>query len=122
MFLDADVRLDAGDVLDRLAVDVAADPRRLVSVQPWHRTVHPVEQLSVFFNVTALMGSTAFTVARVPRPDRAWPSARSWPVRGPRTRPAAATPTELVRGAVAEDIALARRFPTVSSPHGDGRT
>ena len=61
VFLDADVRLDGHDVLDRLAAEVAAAPQALVSVQPWHRTVRPVEQLSVFFNITAPMGSTGFT-------------------------------------------------------------
>ena len=53
VFLDADVRLDGHDVLDRLAAEVATAPQALVSVQPWHRTVRPVEQLSVFFNITA---------------------------------------------------------------------
>ena len=61
VFLDADVRLDGHDVLDRLAAEVATAPQALVSVQPWHRTVRPVEQLSVFFNITAPMGSTGFT-------------------------------------------------------------
>ena len=62
VFLDADVRLERPDVLDRLAAEVTAAPDGLVSVQPWHRTGRPVEQLSLFFNVTALMGSVAFTV------------------------------------------------------------
>ncbi len=113
VFLDADVRLDAGDVLDRLAVDVAADPRRLVSVQPWHRTVHPVEQLSVFFNITALMGSTAFTAlgSRVRTSLAFGPvlacTRTAYEAAGGHAHPS-------VRGAVAEDIALARRFPSVS--------
>ncbi len=61
VFLDADVRLEGAEVLDRLASQVTAHPDALVSVQPWHRTGRPVEQLSVLFNITAVMGSVGFT-------------------------------------------------------------
>ena len=113
VFLDADVRLERPGVLDRLSAEVGAAPAGLISIQPWHRTGRPVEQLSLFFNVTALMGSVAFTAL------------------GPRVRPTLAFGPVLacrraayeaggghahpsVRGAVAEDIALARRFPSVA--------
>ena len=113
VFLDADVRLDRADVLDRLAAEVEADPRRLVSVQPWHRTVRPVEQLSVFFNITALMGSTAFTaLGRSVEPSLAFGPVLAC-TRGA-YEAAGGHAHASVRGAVAEDIALARRFPAVS--------
>ncbi len=113
MFLDADVRLDDGDVLDRLVSEVEADPRRLVSVQPWHRTVRPVEQLSVFFNITALMGSAGFTaLGRGVTPTLAFGPVMACTRAAYEAAGGHAHPT--VRGAVAEDIALARRFPAVS--------
>ena len=113
VFIDADVRLERPDVLDRLAAEVAAAPDGLISVQPWHRTGRPVEQLSLFFNVTALMGSVEVHGPR--HQDPAHPRLRARPrlparrlrgQRGPRPR--------LGPGAVAEDIALARRFPSVA--------
>jgi 4,4'-diaponeurosporenoate glycosyltransferase len=113
VFLDADVRLDGGDVLDRLAAEVGVAPDVLVSVQPWHRTVRPVEQLSVFFNITALMGSTGFTaLGRRVRSSLAFGPVlacrrAAYEAAGGHAHPS-------VRGAVAEDIALARRFRTVS--------
>lgn len=54
-FLDADVRLAPGAL-----ASVFATHQRLgglVSVQPWHATVHPYEQLSAIFGVVALMGA-----------------------------------------------------------------
>lgn len=57
IFLDADVRLEP-DALGRL-VDVHARTGGLVSVQPWHDTERPYEQLSALFNVIALMGTGA---------------------------------------------------------------
>lgn len=62
VFLDADVR-PSGDLLDRLVTATDATPDSLVSVQPWHVTERPAEQASLLCNVTALMGSGAFTVA-----------------------------------------------------------
>jgi 4,4'-diaponeurosporenoate glycosyltransferase len=55
VFLDADVRLDPG-VLASL-VRRRAEQGGLVSVQPWHATVRPVEQLSALFNLLAVMGT-----------------------------------------------------------------
>lgn len=62
VFLDADVR-PADDLLDRLAAATDAAPDALVSVQPWHVTERFDEQASLLCNVTALMGSGAFTAA-----------------------------------------------------------
>jgi 4,4'-diaponeurosporenoate glycosyltransferase len=54
-FLDADVRLSRS----ALARVVAERDRvgGLVSVQPWHETERPYEQLSCLFNVLAVMGT-----------------------------------------------------------------
>lgn len=60
-FLDADVRPDT-TLLDRLAGALDAHPGEVVSVQPWHVTGRPSEQLSLFCNVTALMGVGRFSV------------------------------------------------------------
>jgi 4,4'-diaponeurosporenoate glycosyltransferase len=55
VFLDADVRLDR----TALAAVTAERDRAggLVSVQPWHETHRPYEQLSCLFNVLAVMGT-----------------------------------------------------------------
>jgi 4,4'-diaponeurosporenoate glycosyltransferase len=106
LFLDADVHLGPGE-LDRLATAVTAAPNTLVSMQPWHRTERAVEQWSMPFNIAALMGSAAFTVAG----SRVRPRVAFGPVMaltrahyeaiGGHAHPA-------VRSAVLEDIALAR--------------
>ncbi len=62
LFVDADVR-PAPDLLDRIGEACRGAPDSVVSVQPWHRTGRFVEQASLLANVTALMGSGAFTVA-----------------------------------------------------------
>jgi 4,4'-diaponeurosporenoate glycosyltransferase len=112
VFLDADVRLERAGVLDRLASQVAAHPDELVSIQPWHRTVRPVEQLSVLFNITAVMGSVGFTALG----RRVHPRLAFGPVLACRRAAYDASgghAHESVRSAVAEDIALAARFPAV---------
>jgi hypothetical protein len=74
VFLDADVR-PAGDMLDRVVTQLTSAAQQsvapIVSVQPWHRTGTASEQASLLCNVTALMGSGAFTVL----PRRAVPMA-----------------------------------------------
>ncbi len=57
VFLDADVRLEPG-ALGRLSSELR---RRggLVSVQPFHSTDRPYEQLSALFNVIGVMGTGA---------------------------------------------------------------
>ncbi len=59
VFLDADVVVEPGG-LDR----VLGEHERaggLLSVQPWHQTERPYEQLSAFFNLIAPMSVDAFT-------------------------------------------------------------
>lgn len=108
VFLDADVTLGAGavdSIVDELGR--AAHGTRLLSVQPWHRPGSAVEQLQVLCNVVALMGCAAFTVlGRRIRPRVAF---------GPVIACTRADYTRIgghahpdVRGAVLEDIALAR--------------
>ena len=65
VFLDADVR-PSPTLLDDLAAEVERFPEDVVSVQPWHEMPTVAEQASLLPNVTALMGSGAFSVA----PDR----------------------------------------------------
>ncbi len=62
LFVDADVR-PAPDLLDRVAMACSMAPGSVVSVQPWHETGGWIEQASLLANITALMGSGAFTVA-----------------------------------------------------------
>jgi 4,4'-diaponeurosporenoate glycosyltransferase len=62
LFIDADVT-PAPDLIDRIGAAVESHAESVVSVQPWHRTVGVVEQASMLCNITALMGSGAFTIA-----------------------------------------------------------
>jgi len=62
LFIDADVR-PAADLLDRVAQAWSASPDAVLSMQPWHATERWIEQASLLANVTALMGSGAFTAA-----------------------------------------------------------
>ena len=61
LFLDADTVL-ARDALTAL-LELHAEHGGLVSVQPYHAVERPYEQLSAYFNVVALMASSAFTRA-----------------------------------------------------------
>ena len=106
VFVDADVTLAPGAV-DRLAAAVAAAPAALVSVQPWHVPKRPYEQVSLLFNLTTLMASAAFTPLG--------PTVAAKVAFGPvlattRTAYRAAGGHAGVCAAVAEDIALARRY------------
>jgi 4,4'-diaponeurosporenoate glycosyltransferase len=116
VLIDADVR-PATDLLDRLAVRVATAPDALTSVQPWHVVRRPSEQLNLLFNVAALMGSGGFT-ALGERLERG--PARHHMAFGPVlacTRAAYEVSgghgAPGVRDSVAEDLALAARFPSV---------
>lgn len=117
VFLDADVR-PPPDLLDRLAAAVEARSDVLVSVQPWHRAERPYEQLSLLFNVTALMGSVGFTVlGRRARSRMAFGpvlacSRARYDAIGGHAGPA-------VRAAVAEDLALGDAFGATSLHTGD---
>jgi 4,4'-diaponeurosporenoate glycosyltransferase len=120
VFLDADVVLEAPDVLDRLVarLDAATSPdERLVTVQPWHRTVRATEQASLLFNVTALMGSAAFTpLGERVRVAVAFGAVLTCTRSGYEAIGGHAHPA--VRAAVAEDLALADRFADVRAYTG----
>jgi 4,4'-diaponeurosporenoate glycosyltransferase len=105
VFLDADVTLAPG-ALDALQAEQA---RRggVVSAQPWHDARRPYEKLSLLFNVTALGGSGAFSPLRN--------LFRSRIAYGPVLAVDRATYERTgghghasARGAIAEDLALAR--------------
>ena len=107
VFLDADVRVEPG-ALDQL-LEERERSGGLVSVQPWHVTKRPYEQLSALFNVIAIMGigagsglppSGAFGPVMVcSRPDYL-----------------SAGGHEAVRSEVVEDIALANCFANAGIP------
>jgi len=109
VFLDADVRVAPGTI-DALVAQLDRHPDDLVSVQPHHRAWRPHEQVSVLFNVVALMGSAAFTPwgERVPTRVAFGPvvavGRQGYERAGGHAHPD-------VRSAVLEDIALARLFP-----------
>jgi 4,4'-diaponeurosporenoate glycosyltransferase len=114
VFLDADVT-PAPDLIDRLRGALALHPDALVSVQPWHRTGgRPYEQLSLFFNITAVMGSLGFSAfgARGARQSHlAFGPVLA--VRRTTYERAGGHGHPAVRVAVAEDIALAHRIGAV---------
>jgi 4,4'-diaponeurosporenoate glycosyltransferase len=75
LFIDADV-VPSTRLLDGIASMTEAHPDEVVSVQPWHQTQRWYEQVSILFNVAALMGSGAFTVLG----DRVHPTVAFGPV------------------------------------------
>jgi 4,4'-diaponeurosporenoate glycosyltransferase len=104
--LDADV--DPGtDLLARLAATFA-ERRGLVSVQPYHRVRRWWERASAFFNLVAVMGTGIASPG--------WPQRRPIPTAfGPvlcceRVVLVQRIADPEVRGAVLDDVALARRF------------
>jgi 4,4'-diaponeurosporenoate glycosyltransferase len=109
VFVDADVIVASGTV-GSLVAQVDRHRDGVVSVQPWHRTEGPGEQVSLLFNVVALMGCAGFTVGGAHVTTRVafgpvLACHRSAYVGvGGHAHPE-------VRGAILEDIALARRFP-----------
>jgi 4,4'-diaponeurosporenoate glycosyltransferase len=112
VFVDADV-VPASDLLDRVAAMLVVEPDALVSVQPWHRpgrgARHAAEHLCLVCNVVALMGSGAFSPLG---PHRAGRLAFG-PVlacRRDRYDAVGGHGAPAVRGAILEDIALARCF------------
>jgi 4,4'-diaponeurosporenoate glycosyltransferase len=108
VFVDADVR-PGPHLLDELATQVLAVPDLVVSVQPWHRTERAYEQLSMLCNVSALMGSVAFT-ALGSRPTTRVAFGPVLACRRQRYDELGGHAHPDVRAAVLEDIALARRF------------
>ncbi|MDQ2678733.1 MAG: glycosyltransferase [Actinomycetota bacterium] len=106
VLLDADVRLHP-DSLDALR-DEHRRSGGLVSVQPWHDTLRPYEQLSALFNVVALMGTGAGSAA---------PTGAFGPVLATtRADYHAVGGHEAVRDEVVEDLALARRYREAGRP------
>lgn len=104
-FLDADVVVEP-DGLARILGE-HDDAGGLVSVQPWHRVERPYEQLSALFNLVGMLSVDAFT----PLGRRLQPTGAFGPclVLDRELYEAAgghAAPT--VRGAVLDDVALAR--------------
>ena len=114
VFLDADV-VAGPDLLDRLAATVERRRGALVSVQPWHRVVRWGEQVSMMFNLVSVMATGAFALGR-----REPPAGIAFgPVMACRREDYARCGghgAPGVRGAVAEDLALAREFVAVA-PH-----
>jgi 4,4'-diaponeurosporenoate glycosyltransferase len=110
LFVDADVRL-APDALGRL---VAEHARRggLVSVQPYHVTRRPYEQLSAYANVVAMMGTGAFA----PRRDHRARGAFGACVFTSLADYQAAGGHAAVRGHVVEDVELAARYTRSGRP------
>jgi 4,4'-diaponeurosporenoate glycosyltransferase len=115
VFLDADVRLGMSAIDDLMAV-LDRSPNAVVSAMPWHRTGALVEQSSMLFNTVQMM------VASVGASDT--PRRVAY---GPFLAVRRATYLEVgghshptVRGAVVEDLALARIMPgavaTVARP------
>ena len=106
VLIDADVRLHP-DSLEALR----EEHRRsggLVSVQPWHDTLRPYEQLSALFNVIALMGTGAGSAA---------PTGAFGPVLATtRADYHAVGGHESVCDEVVEDLALARRYRDAGRP------
>jgi 4,4'-diaponeurosporenoate glycosyltransferase len=110
-FLDADVVL-APDALARTTGEL--DRRGgLVSVQPWHRTGSAVEGLSLLPNLVSMMAVDAFGPLR----GRLAPTGAFGPVLAT-TRAAygRAGGHAGVRGALMEDVALARRYRDAGLP------
>jgi 4,4'-diaponeurosporenoate glycosyltransferase len=110
LFVDADVRL-APSALGAL-VAVHDDRGGLISVQPYHLTSAPYEELSAYFNAVALMGTGAFAVTNL---------ASSAVAFGPCLFTSAddyrrAGGHAAVRAEIIEDIRLARRYREASLP------
>lgn len=105
VFLDADVRIGPGAVDDLVAL-LDEHPDAVVSVMPWHRTGSAVERLSMTFNIASMM------VARFGATDRR--RVAYGPFLAVRREPYLAAGGHAhaeVRGAVVEDLALARVMP-----------
>lgn len=110
LFLDADTWL-APNALDAL---VAKHDERggLVSVQPYHVTEEPYEELSAYCSAVAMLGSGAFSVGRASRTAVAFgpcllTSAQDYERVGGHAA---------VRYEVVEDVRLARRYRAAELP------
>lgn len=110
VFLDADVTIGT-NVIDTLCDEAVTYPRALVSVMPWHRTGSIIERASLLFNVVS--GFVARSSSSRRSPGRRARHVAFGPVMAT-TRGAyfasGGHGSDSVRGAVIEDIALARRY------------
>jgi 4,4'-diaponeurosporenoate glycosyltransferase len=106
IFLDADVRI-GNRAVDDLASLSESHPRAVVSVMPWHRTVAIVEQLSMMFNVVSSMVASL----GASRGGRRVAYGPFLAVRRSEYMKIGGHSHESVRGAVVEDLALARAMP-----------
>ena len=106
IFLDADVRLGMRAV-DDLASLSEFHPQAVVSVMPWHRTVAFVEQLSMMFNVVSSMVASL----GASRGGRRVAYGPFLAVRRAAYMAIGGHSRHDVRGAVVEDLALARAMP-----------
>lgn len=103
VFLDADVRLPNGALALRPILAARGRYGGLVSVQPWHDTARPYEQLSAVFNLVAIMGAGLGA--------RGGASAAFGPVLATTVEDYhLAGGHDGVRGEVVEDLALARNY------------
>lgn len=110
VFLDADTCVAPGG-LDRIAA-LGTSPG-LTSVQPYHVVPRPVERLAALFNVVAMMGSGAFTVAgRRLAPRAAFGPCLVSRVAGYR----AAGGHAAARASVLDDVALAAAYRDAGLP------
>lgn len=106
VFIDADVT-PGSTLIDGLRAALAGSPDAVVSVQPWHEPGRPSEQLSMLFNVAALMGTGRFSLfGRVASPPLAFGPVLAIHRETYDRVGGHAEPT--VRVAHTEDIALAR--------------
>lgn len=106
VFIDADVRLGSTAVNDLIAM-LDDSPTAVVSAMPWHRTGGTVERLSMLFNTVSMMVASvgAFdTKRRVAYGPFLAVRREQYLAVGGHSHAA-------VRGAVVEDLALARVMP-----------
>jgi 4,4'-diaponeurosporenoate glycosyltransferase len=119
VFLDADVTISGG-VIDSLCAEVNDHPDALVSVMPWHRTGSLVERASLVFNVvSSFVARSSLTRSSTGRRARRVAFGPVMATTRAAYLAAGGHAAPSVRGAVIEDIALARRY--ASSRPGIGR-
>jgi 4,4'-diaponeurosporenoate glycosyltransferase len=106
LFVDADVRVGAGAVDDIVNV-LSEHPEAVVSAMPWHRTKGWVERFSMLFNVISAMVASVGN-----RGKRRVAYGPFLAVRRETYLQAGGHAHPSVRGAVVEDLALARVMPS----------
>lgn len=109
LFLDADVRLGGNGI--RKLLQAYLEYNCTISVQPYHRTEKPYEQLSMLFNLVQIAAN-----------GTALPKPRNTGLYGPvilisRTGYTAAGGHESVRTCVVEDMALGARLKKAGLPY-----